>query len=182
MELKEILSISGKAGLFKIVAQTKNGVIVESLLDKKRIPAYSNDKIGNLEEISVYTVEKELPLKDVFKTIFEKHNGGKSIDPKAENNVLKSYFEEVLPDYDKEKVYCSDMKKIISWYNLLHENNMLNFDEKVEESIQEEAKKEEAITDEKKEDAPVAEKKEKKPTAAKPKKPTVKKETKKETE
>jgi len=129
MDLKEILSISGKPGLYKVISQIKNGVIVESLADKKRLPAYASDKIGNLEEISVYTTDKEKPLKEIFKAIFEKENGGKAIDHKSDDKTLKAYFELVLPEYDKERVYCSDIKKVISWYNILQTCEMLNFDE-----------------------------------------------------
>ncbi len=158
MDLKEILSISGKPGLYKVISQIKNGVIVESLVDKKRLPAYASDKIGNLEEISVYTTEKEKPLKEIFKAIFEKENGGKAIDHKSDDKVLKAYFEQVLPEYDKERVYCSDMRKIFAWYNILHGSNMLVFDEeaKTEEKVEEPVKE---TTDEKK------------PKASKPKEP-----------
>ncbi len=143
MDLKEILAISGKSGLFKIISQTKSGLIVESMLDKKRLPVYASDKISNLEEISIYTTDKEVPLKEIFKTIFDKENGGKSIDHKSEDAKIKAYFAEILPDYDKEKVYTSDMKKVFNWYNILHENQLLIFtEEKPEEekSVEEEKK------------------------------------------
>jgi hypothetical protein len=137
MDLKEILAISGKSGLFKVISQTKNGLIVESLLDKKRLPVYASDKISNLEEISIYTTEKEVPLKEVFKSIFDKESGGKTIDHKTDDAKLKKYFIEVLPDYDQDRVYVSDMKKVFNWYNILHENSLMIFSE-------EEEKKEEA--------------------------------------
>lgn len=169
MDLKEILSISGKPGLYKVISQIKNGVIVESLVDKKRMPAYASDKIGNLEEISVYTTEKEKPLKDIFKAIYEKENGGRSIDHKSDDKTLKAYFEEILPEYDKERVYCSDMKKVFAWYNILHAGNLLNFDEAVIEEEKPEGQSEEIATEKK---AKVAKKKE---TSIEKKEPKVKK-------
>jgi hypothetical protein len=129
MDLKEILSVSGKSGLFKIISQTKNGLIVESLLDKKRIPVYASDKISNLEEISIYTDDKEAPLKDVFKAIFDKESGGKTIDHKSEEKLLREYFVTVLPNYDKERVYASDIKKVVNWYNILLDNGLMTFEE-----------------------------------------------------
>ncbi len=132
--LKKILSISGKPGLYKLVSTTKTITLVESLIDKKRIPTYSQDKIVSLGEIAIYTTEDEIPLRDVFAKIKEKENGGKIADEhKSSNNKLFSYFETVLPTYDKEKVYASDIKKIVNWYNLLIENNI---DFEVEEPIE----------------------------------------------
>lgn len=123
--LKKILSISGKPGLYKLVSTTKTITLVESLIDKKRIPTYSQDKIVSLGEIAIYTTEDEIPLRDVFTKIKEKENGEKIADEhKSSNNKLFSYFETVLPTYDKEKVYASDIKKIVNWYNLLIENDI----------------------------------------------------------
>jgi len=139
MDLKEILAVSGRSGLFKIIAHNKTGVIVESMLDHKRMPVYATDKISNLEEISVFTTDKDMLLKEVFKLIYDKENGGKAIDPKSEDKKLREYFEQVLPNFDKEKVYTSDIRKMFVWYNLLHENNMLDFTEKVEEKAEEKA-------------------------------------------
>jgi hypothetical protein len=142
MELKEILAVSGKGGLFKIISQTKNGLIVESLFDHKRMPVYASDKISNLEEISVYTDDKEAPLKDIFKSIFDKESGGKVMDAKIDEKKLKEYFAQILPNYDREKVYVSDMKKIVNWYNILHDNQMIEFkDEEKEEDKPVEEKK-----------------------------------------
>ena len=138
--LKEILSISGKPGLFKLISNTPNALIVESLLDGKRSPAYSNAKIIALEDISIYTENEDIPLKSVFKRIFEKENGKPAINHKESANAITAYIESVLPEYDKNRVYVSDMRKMIQWYNLLLEKNMLNLDE--EEKKEEE--KEEA--------------------------------------
>ncbi len=133
--LKGILAISGHSGLFKMVSNTKNAIIVESLVDKKRMPAYASSKISALEDIAIFTDEGDVPLKDVFKNIMEKENGEKAISHKASSNELKSYMSEILPNYDENRVYVSDMKKIFQWYNLLQEQDMLNEteDEKTEE-------------------------------------------------
>ncbi len=139
--LKGILAVSGQGGLFKIVSQAKNSIIVESLIDGKRMPAYATSRISALEDISIFTEEGDVKLADVFKNISEKEDGGQAISHKASSNDLKNYFEEILPDYDKDRVYVSDMKKVIQWYNLLQEKEVLNFDE--EEAATEETKSEE---------------------------------------
>lgn len=131
--LKEILSISGKPGLFKLINNTPNAIIVESLIDGKRFPAYSNSKIISLEDISIYTEDEDMPLKTVLKRINEKENGAKTLSHKEPTEKIIAYFDEILPEYDKDRVYVSDMKKVIQWYNLLAEKNMLNFEEEKEE-------------------------------------------------
>jgi hypothetical protein len=141
MDLKKILAISGKPGLYVLVAQTKSGALVESLIDKKRIPAFATDRISSLEEISIFTTDEETPLKEVFKTIYQKENGGACpIDSKTDNNKLKSYFAEVLPDYDAERVYVSDMKKVFNWYNLLQTQGLIDLVEETEEATSESEK------------------------------------------
>lgn len=137
MDLSEILSIAGKAGLFKVVAQTKNGVIVESLLDGKRHTAFASDRISSLEEISVFTEMDDVPLKDVFKNISVKQEGKAAINHKSDAKELKAFFEDVLPDYDKERVYTSDIKKVLQWYNLLLSKDLLSLED--EETENEEA-------------------------------------------
>jgi hypothetical protein len=127
--LKGILSISGQSGLFKLVAESKNSIIVESLDTKKRIPVYSSVKVSALEDIAIYTIEGETPLKEILKSISEKENGGAALSVKASGNELKAYFEEVVPEFDKERVYISDIKKVLTWYNSLQEKNMLDFSE-----------------------------------------------------
>lgn len=129
--LKGIMSISGQPGLFKLVAEAKNSIIVESLVTGKRMPAYSTSKISALEDIAIFTETAEVPLKEVLKSISEKENGGQAT-VKGSGNELKNYFEEVLPEYDKDRVYVSDMKKVIQWYNLLQSKELLNFDEESE--------------------------------------------------
>jgi hypothetical protein len=130
MELKETLAISGHSGLFKFVSQGRNGIVVEAFIDKKRSFIPATTKVSSLDDIAVYTSNKEMPLKEVFKCIFEKESGGKAIDSKAASaDDLKKYMEKILPEYDRERVYVSDIKKMISWYNILHEQNLLKFDE-----------------------------------------------------
>lgn len=134
MDFSEILSIAGKPGLYKVVSRTKNGIIVESIIDQKRFTAFSNERISSLEEISVFTEDEDMPLKDVLKSFYEKNDGKASIDHKSDNAKLKTVFEEAVPDYDKERVYVSDIKKIIQWYNLLAEKKMLDFKEEEEKT------------------------------------------------
>ena len=125
--LKGLLAISGQSGLFKMVAESKNSIIVESLDTKKRMPVYSTSKVSALEDIAIYTESGDIPLKDVFKSINEKEEGREALSPKSSGNELKSYFEEILPDYDKDRVYVSDIKKVLLWYNILHEKELLDF-------------------------------------------------------
>ncbi|MFA8434573.1 MAG: DUF5606 domain-containing protein [Marinifilaceae bacterium] len=132
--LKGILAISGHAGLFKMVSNTKNALIVESLIDKKRMPAYATSKISALEDIAIFTEEGDVHLSEVFKNIFEKENGGQAVSHKASGAELKAYMEEVLPNYDQDRVYVSDMKKVFQWYNILQENELLNFDGEEDET------------------------------------------------
>lgn len=132
--LKGILAISGHPGLFKLVAESKNRIIVESLLTGKRVPASQTAKISSLEDIAVYTKGSEMPLKEVLKKIFDHESGGLAISAKSKDTELKKYFEVIVPDYDKDRVYISDIKKIFLWYNILHEQQLLDFSEKGENS------------------------------------------------
>lgn len=132
--LKEILSVTGKPGLFKLVSQGKNMLIVESLIDGKRIPAYSRDKVVSLGDIAMFTETEEVPLSEVLEKLKTKENGQPaSIDPKADNDTLRKFMAEVLPDYDRDRVYPSDIRKLISWYNLLINNNITEYLAKEEE-------------------------------------------------
>ena len=149
MDLSKILSISGKPGLFKMLAQTKNGMVVESLLDGKRFTAFSHERISTLEEISIYTDDEDMPLKDVLKAIYEKQNGEAALSHKSEGDELKSFFEKAVPDYDKENVYVSDIKKVINWYNSLHEHKLLDFTEEELEKKEEDKEEKKAETDKK---------------------------------
>lgn len=118
--LKKILSISGRPGLFKLVNQGKNMLIVESLSTGKRGPAYAHDKVVSLGDIAIYTDDEEVPLTDVFESIKEK-NDGKPVDVKALGNdaAIREYFATILPNFDQERVYTNDIKKVFSWYNQL---------------------------------------------------------------
>lgn len=127
--LKEILSIAGKPGLQRMVSNSSNAIIVESLIDGKRFPAYSNAKIIALEDISIYTETEDMPLKEVFKRMYDKEGGKQAISHKEPNEKIVAYFNEVVPEYDKERVYTSDIKKIIQWYNLLVPKGILNFED-----------------------------------------------------
>ncbi len=126
MEFKDIVAISGKSGLFKVVSNTHSGVIVESLTDGKRFPAFLRDRISSLDEISVFTLGEDRPLKLILKAIEQKTAGGPAIDSKSDNAQLKKFFAEAVPDYDVDRVYVSDIKKIISWYNQLHQKGLLH--------------------------------------------------------
>jgi hypothetical protein len=135
MNLKDILAVSGYPGLFKYISQAKNGIIVESLLDKKRMPAYASTKVSALEDIAIFTENAEVPLGEIFSKIFEKESGGLAIDPKSSPEIITAYFEKILPEFDKKRVYISDIKKVIAWYNILHGLNLLNLpDEKKAEN------------------------------------------------
>lgn len=127
--LKGLLAVSGHSGLFRLVAESKNNIIVESLDSNKRMPVYSVSKVSSLEDISVYTETDETPLKEILKAISDKENGNASIDSKSPDNNLKAYFESIVPNYDKSRVYVSDIKKILLWYNTLQSKNMLDFSE-----------------------------------------------------
>jgi len=126
MSLDKILSISGKPGLFQIVTQTRTGAVVESLIDKKRITVGAHSNISILSEIAIYTLTEEVPLRDVLKKVREKEDGKPtSISHKDNKDTLEEFFFEVLPDYDEDRVYPSDIKKVVQWYNLLQKNNLL---------------------------------------------------------
>ena len=154
MDLKDILAISGYGGLFKFISQGRNGIIVESFANKKRTFVSAAVKVSSLSEIAIFTDTEEVSLSDVFKNIHRKENGGKTIDPKSSNDELKNYMAEILPNYDKERVYISDIRKLVSWYDILLENNLLVFDEK-----EESAEKEPAVEISKTKPSPEKEKK-----------------------
>ena len=127
--LKTILSISGKPGLYKLVSHGKNMLIVESLTDNKRVPAYAKDKVISLGDIAIYTDETEVPLHEVLTSVKNKEEGKAAslVPSKATTDQLRAYFAEVLPSYDRERVYPSDIKKLLSWYNILINAGITDF-------------------------------------------------------
>ena len=139
MELKDIISISGKSGLFSIVGKSKNNVIVESLSEKKRFPIFNTNKISALSDISIYTYDEEVLLSDIYKKIYEENKGDKTISHNESIDKLKIEFEKLVPNYDKEQVYTSDIKKLFQWYNILHETENLKLKESESEEKTEES-------------------------------------------
>lgn len=129
MDLSKILSISGKNGLYKLITQGKNNFIVESLEEGKRIPAFSHDGISTLDNISIFTEDEDVALGMVFQAIFKKENGAETPAILNDNAKLKKYFEEVLPNFDKERVYVSNIKKVLVWYNILVKHNLIDLEE-----------------------------------------------------
>lgn len=127
--LKDILAISGYGGLYRFISQGKNGIIVESLETGKRRNIPATTKISALEDIAIYTDTEEVALGEVMKKIYQNQNGQPAIHHKSQNEELKSFFQEVLPDYDEDRVYVSDIKKVIRWYNLLLDLNLITFDD-----------------------------------------------------
>ncbi|MDD6210730.1 MAG: DUF5606 domain-containing protein [Bacteroidales bacterium] len=133
--LKTILSISGKPGLFKLISQAKNIIFVESISDHKRIPVHSRDKVVSLGDIAIYTTDEEVPLSTVMDAIKNKENGkNASIPSNASADELRDYLGSVLPNFDRDRVYPSDIKKLITWYNLLINAGLDDFVEKTEET------------------------------------------------
>ena len=127
--LDKILNIAGKPGLFRMVAHTRTGVIATSLSDQKKIVTNNSQQVNILSEIRVFGLKDEIPISDVFVRMYKLEKGHPArIKPKASKEELESYFFEVFQDYDKDRVYASDIKKIIQWYNLLLESNELEFD------------------------------------------------------
>lgn len=137
--LKTILAIAGKPGLYKLISQGKNMLVVEALQTGKRTPAYNHEKIISLGDIAMFTDSDEVPLNEVFQSIQKLENGAKaSVSTKDDDATLREYLAKVLPDFDRERVYTSDIKKLISWYNILIENGYTDFTEVEEEQLTEE--------------------------------------------
>lgn len=123
--LETIISITGKPGLYQIISQIKNGLIVESLIDKKRMPVYASEKVSALNDISIYTYTGDIPLKEIYEKLCVKTDGKVAIDHKAKPEELRAFLKEVIEDFDQERVYHSDLKKLFQWFNILIENGML---------------------------------------------------------
>lgn len=130
MNLEGIISISGKPGLFKLVSQTKNTLIVEGLSDKKRLPLYASHQVSSLEEIGIYTYDDTMPLTEVFQAIAQKESGAATISHKTPRQELYDWMRLIVPQFDEERVYQSDIKKLIQWYNLLHKEGFVKTEEK----------------------------------------------------
>ena len=129
MNLSGIISISGMPGLYKVVGQLKNGLIAESLTDKKRTPVYSHQQVSTLEDISMFTTGDNKPISEIMKAIYDKETGGACIDHKADEKEITTYFESIVPDYDKERVYASNIRKLFNWYNILQKTGNLKLQE-----------------------------------------------------
>lgn len=142
MSLEKILSISGKPGLYELKAQSRGGFIAKSLKDGKKRAIGIQNNVSMLSEIAIYTYTDEIPLPEVFDKIYEKEDGEKTIDHKKSKAELNAYFEEILPDYDGDRVYDSDIKKIFQWYNLLIDNGYTSF---TEDEAEETEKSEESL-------------------------------------
>ena len=139
MSLEKILSITGKPGLYQLKTQTRGGFVAESLLDGKKISVSTRNNVSLLSEIAIYTLTEEVPLRVVFQKILDKENGGEAIGHKSSKDELEEYFFGVLPDYDEDRVYVSDIKKIVQWYNILQKIGMTDFSEATEEESENEA-------------------------------------------
>ena len=135
MEFSKIIAVSGKPGLFQVVSQSKNAVIAESLVEKKRLAINTTQNVSLLENIAIYTYEEDMPLLDVFTSIFKKTEGKEALSHKESSKKLTAFFTEVIPNYDDERVYASNIKKVIQWYNILTKAGM-DFS-KVEKSTEE---------------------------------------------
>ena len=129
MSLDKILSISGKPGLYELKVRTRAGFVAESLVDGKNQAVGAHNNVSMLSEIAIYTYTEEIPLREVFQKIAEKASSKETISHKSSKKDLESFFSEVLPDYDEDRVYASDIKKIVQWYNLLVKNDITDFSE-----------------------------------------------------
>lgn len=125
MKLKDYLAISGEGSLFRFVAQGKNAIVVENIENGKKMSVSGTTKVSTLEEIAIYTIAEDMPLSKIMDKIWEKENGGPAISHKSSDADMKKYFAEILPDYDKQRVYTSDIKKVFQWYNYLQSKNLL---------------------------------------------------------
>jgi len=141
IDLHGFINIAGYPGLYKVIAQAKNGMVVENVSDKKRMMAHANFRISSLEDISIYTTGEDVPLSEVMGKIYSKENGGPAVSAKAATQAQLEYMESFFSEYDKERVHQSDIKKLFSWYNLLQETGNLK--------VKEEGKSEEGKSDSK---------------------------------
>ena len=130
MKLEGIINVSGKPGLFKIISRSNNTVIIESLTDQKRTAIYSHNQANLLDEIGIYTYNDTVPISDIFTEIAKKTSCGPSINHKTSKDELMNYFRDILPEYDEDRVYISDIKKVIQWYNIMQSVNLIKISKK----------------------------------------------------
>jgi len=130
MKLEGIINVSGKPGLFKIISRSNNTVIIESLTDQKRTAIYSHNQANLLDEIGIYTYNDTVPISDIFTEIAKKTSCGPSINHKSSKDELMNYFRDILPEYDEDRVYISDIKKVIQWYNIMQSVNLIKISKK----------------------------------------------------
>lgn len=157
MSLEKILSITGKPGLYELKTQTRTGFLAVSLIDGKKISVSARHNVSLLSEIAVYTLTEEVPLREIFQKIKEKEKGEKTISHKESNDKLEEFFFEILPDYDEDRVYVSDIKKIVQWYNILQGSGKMDFsDEKTADAPEEKKVKKETPKSAEKPKAPKA--------------------------
>lgn len=161
MDLTKILAVSGRPGLYKMISQSPRGIVAEGLADGKKITIFAHERISALEEISIFTIESDVRLKEVFRNIFEKTEGKPAISHKSPADELRKFMEEILPDYDPERVYNSDIQKLVNWYNLLVDKGLIDLEpdeepetEKPEETTEEKPAKAEAKAEKKTEKKP----------------------------
>jgi len=128
-ELEKILSVSGKSGIFTLITGGRATIIVESLIDGKRVPVHPTQKVSALNDITMFTYEDDVPLREIFLKAKEAYEGGQAPDPKSDSKVLRDAMRKILPDYDEERVYDSDIRKLLTWYNILQSRDMLDFAE-----------------------------------------------------
>ena len=133
MDLSKIMTIAGKSGLFKVMSETRNGLLVESLTDGRKTHVFATDRSSLLEDISIFTTEGEKPLKEVLWSLYELEEGKASVDPREDPEGARARFEEAVPEYDKERVYFSDIKKVFAWYGILLEKDMISKPEEEDE-------------------------------------------------
>lgn len=149
MDLKSILAISGKPGLYRLVSSGTARLVVESIQDKKKLPVPATSKVSSLDDIAIFTIEEEVPLREVFSKIYEKTNRSQALSHKSTPGELRGFIAEVLTDLDHERVYDSDLKKLFNWYNILFEDGF--FAQKTD-SVVSDAVVVEEVNDEPKED------------------------------
>lgn len=149
MDLSKIIAVSGKPGLFKQVSQNKHGIVIDTIPSAKKSTVFAHERLSSLEDISVYTYDDDIKLKEVFKAIHDKVGEGNPAPVIGATPVdLRAFFTELIPDHDEDRVYNSNIKKILGWYNTLLENNMLDFTEETEETEAQEVEQQEEDTKE----------------------------------